>query len=60
MGNQRGYAVNLGGNAENAQNQCGDAENEDGNLGIAVVMTKNSSGIDKLKEWRKVKVLENE
>ena len=42
-----GYVGNLGGNAENAQNQCGDAGNQGGNLGIAVEMTQNSSGIDK-------------
>ena len=39
MGNQRGIAGNLGGNAENAQNQCGDAEDQSGKLGIAVEMT---------------------
>ena len=42
-----GYAGNLGGNAENAQNQCGDEGNQGGNLGIAVEMTQNSSGNDK-------------
>ena len=39
VGNQRGIAGNLGGNAENAQNQCGDAEDQSGKLGIAVEMT---------------------
>ena len=44
MGIQRGYAGNLNGNAENAQNQSGDAGNQLGNLGITVA-----------KEWRQVK-----
>ena len=38
-GNQCGYTGNVGGNAEDAQNQCNDAENQGGNLGIAVEMT---------------------
>ena len=42
------------------QNQCGDTKNQDGNLSIAVEMTQNSSGNEKLKEWRDVKMLENE
>ena len=47
--NQRRYARSLGGNAENAENQCGDAVNQGGNYGIAVEMTQNSSRNDKLK-----------
>ena len=37
--NQRRYARSLGGNAENAENQCGDAVNQGENYGIAVEMT---------------------
>ena len=39
MGNQRGYAGNLEENIKNAQNLCGDAANQGGNLGILVEMT---------------------
>ena len=41
-------------------NQGGDAESQDWNLGIAVEMIKNSNGNDKFKEWRKVRITENE
>ena len=41
-------------------NQVGDVENQSGNLGMAVEMTKESNGNDKLKEWREVKIIENE
>ena len=30
------------------------------NLGIAVKMTQNSNGHDKFKEWKEVKITENE
>ena len=33
------YTETLGGNPESAQNQCGDAGNQMGNLGIALEMT---------------------
>ena len=59
MRNQHGYVGNLGGNAENAENQCGDTGNQGRNLGITVEMTLNSSGNYKLKEWREVKIIEN-
>ena len=42
------------------ENQGGDAGNQVGNLSIAVEMTQNSNGNDKFKEWRKVKIIENE
>ena len=51
-GNQRGYARNVGGVVKNA---CDDVQNQGGNLGKAVEMTPNSSGNDKLKEWREIK-----
>ena len=38
-GDLPGHAGNLGGNMKNAQNQCDDVRNEDGNLGIAVEIT---------------------
>ena len=47
------------GNVGNVGNKCGDAGNQGGNLGIAVEMTQNSSGNDKLKELREVKIIEN-
>ena len=59
MNNQCGYAGNLDGNAESAQNQCGDGKNQGGNLGIAVEMAQNSSGNDKFKGWREVEIIEN-
>ena len=49
---------NLGGNGENARNQGGDVENQGGNLGITVKMKKGSSGNDKFKEGREVKIIE--
>ena len=60
---------NLGGNAENTRNQGGDVENQGGNLyiqqkqyrnSIAVEMKSESNGNDKFKEWREVKIIENE
>ena len=41
---------NLGGNAKIVGNQCCNAENEGGNLIIAVEMTQNSNENDKFKE----------
>ena len=37
------------------KNACDDVQNQGGNLGKAVEMTPNSSGNDKLKEWREIK-----
>ena len=54
------YTGNLDGNPESAQNQCDDAGNQMGNLGIALEMTWNCSGNDKLKEWKQVEIIENE
>ena len=39
VGNQCGYARNLGGNPENMVSQWGDAGNQGGNLSIAVELT---------------------
>ena len=50
----------MGGNAKNAGNQDSDVENQGGNLGIAEEMTQESNGNDKFKEWREVKIVENE
>lgn len=58
--NQDRYAGNLGGNVENSENQFDGAGNQGGNLATAVKMTQNNSENDKLKEWRKVKIIENE
>ena len=38
-------------------NQGGDAGNQGGNLNIAVKITSNSNGNDKLKDWREVKII---
>ena len=48
---------NLGGNTKNVGNQGGDAGNQGGNLSIAVEITWNSNGNDKLKDWREVKII---
>ena len=48
---------NLGGNTKNVGNQGGDAGNQGGNLSIAVEITWNSNGNDKLKDWKKVKII---
>ena len=40
---------------KNAWNKCDDVENQGGNLSKAVEMTPNSSGHNKLKEWREIK-----
>ena len=47
--NQRGNAGNMGGNTKNVRNQRGDAGNQGGNLSIAVEITWNSNGNNKLK-----------
>ena len=60
VGNEQGDAVNLGGNMEDAREQCDSAWNQVGNLGIAVEMTWSMSGNDKLKEWRDITIIENE
>ena len=41
-------------------NLGGDAGNQGRNLGIAVKMTQKCNGNDKFKEWREVKILEDE
>ena len=48
---------NLGGNTTNVGNQGGDAGNQAGNLSVAVEITWNSKGNDKLKDWREVKII---
>ena len=58
--NQSGNAGYLGENERNAGNQGGDAGNQNWNLVIAVEITKNSNENDKLKEWREVRLIENE
>ena len=56
-GNQRGNMGNLGGNMTDVGNQGSDAGNEGGNLSIAVEITWNSNGNDKLKNWREIKII---
>ena len=56
-GNQSGNVGNLGGNTKNVWNQDGNAGNQGGNLSIAVEITWNSNGNDKLKDWREVKII---
>ena len=51
---------NLHRNAKNAGNQGGDVKNQGGNLGIAAEMKYESNKNGKFKEWREVKVIENE
>ena len=58
--NQHGNAGNLDGNAKNVGNQGDDVGNQGGNLSIAVEMTWNSNRNDKLKEWREVKIIEDD
>ena len=41
---------------KNMGNQGGNAGNQGGNLSIAVEITWNSNGNDKLKDWREVKI----
>ena len=50
----------MGGNVKNAGNQGGDVENQSGNLGIVVEMKQESNRNGNFKEWREVKVIENE
>ena len=50
-------ARNLGGNTKNVGNKGGDAGNQGGKLSIAVEITWNSNGNDKLKSWREVKII---
>ena len=38
-------------------NQGGDARNQGGNLSIAIKITQNSNGNDKLKDWTEVKII---
>ena len=44
----------------NAGNQVGDVENQVGNLDVVVEMKQESNRNGKFKEWREVKVIENE
>ena len=55
--NQRGNAGDLCGNTKNMGNQRGDAGNQGGNLSVAVEITWNSNGNDKLKDCREVKII---
>ena len=50
----------MGENANNPRNQAGDVDNQGGKLSIAVKMTQESNGNDKFKEWRELKIDENE
>ena len=50
----------MGKNANNPRNQAGDVDNQGGKLSIAVKMTQESNGNDKFKEWRELKIDENE
>ena len=54
--NQHENAGNLDGNTKNVVNQGGGAGNQGGNLRIMEEITWNSNGIDKLKDWKKVKI----
>ena len=60
VGDQCGYAKNLGTNVENTGTKCADAGNQCGVFGITVEMTQNIRGNDKLKEVREIKIIENE
>ena len=55
-----GNAENLGGNTKIAGSKGGDAGNEGRILDIAVEITWKSNGNDKFKEWREIKIIENE
>ena len=57
MENQRGNVGNLGGNSKNVGDQDGDAGSQGRSLSIAVEITWNSNGNDKLKDWREVKII---
>ena len=48
---------NLSGNTKNVRNQGVDAENQGGNLNIAVEVAWNSNRNDKLKDWREAKII---
>ena len=50
-------AGNLGGNTKNVWNQSGDAGNQGRNLSVAIEITWNSNGNDKLEDWREVKII---
>ena len=52
MGNQRGDAWNLGGNAKNVVNQGGGARNQGGNLSIVIETTWSINANDKFKIQR--------
>ena len=59
-GNQCGNAGSLDGNAKNVGNQGDHVGNQGRNVSIAVEMTKNGNGNEEFKEWRKVRIMENE
>ena len=48
---------NLGGNRENMESSGGNPGNQGRSLSIAVEITWNSNGNDKLKDWREVKII---
>ena len=50
----------MGETANNPRNQGGDVDNQCGKLSIAVKITQESNGNDKFKEWRELKINENE
>ena len=58
--NQGWNSGNLRSHGRNAGNQGYDAGNQGGNLSVAVEMTENSTGNDKFKARREVKIIENE
>ena len=41
----------------NVWNQSGDAGNQGRNLSVAIEITWNSNGNDKLEDWREVKII---
>ena len=55
--NQSGNVGNLGRNMKNVGIQGSDAGSQDRNLSVAVEITWNSNGNDKLKDWREVKII---
>ena len=55
--NQRGNAGDLFGNTKNMGNRRGHTGNQGGNLSVAVEITWNSNGNDKLKDCREVKII---
>ena len=58
--NQRRNSGNLGGNAKNMANHGSDVGNQGGYISLVVEMTQYSNENEKFKEWREVKIVENE